>query len=136
MALRFVIQTGSTTPIYRQIADQVRQAVVAGQVNVEDPLPSVRALAEELVVNPNTVARAYAELAREGLVDARAGRGVVIARKRKLFTRTEGKRRLEPMLNALIGEAMVMDFTPEELREAFEAKLGQWNTGQGGKDES
>jgi GntR family transcriptional regulator len=136
MALRFVIQTGSTTPIYRQIADQVRQAVVAGQVNVEDPLPSVRALAEELVVNPNTVARAYAELAREGLVDARAGRGVVIARKRKLFTRTEGKRRLEPMLNALIGEAMVMDFTPEELREAFEAKLAQWNTGQGGKTES
>jgi hypothetical protein len=62
--------------------------------------------------------------------------GVVIARKRKLFTRTEGKRRLEPMLNALIGEAMVMDFTPEELREAFEAKLAQWNTGQGGKTES
>jgi GntR family transcriptional regulator len=136
MALRFVIQTGSTTPIYRQIADQVRQAVVAGQVSVEDPLPSVRALAEELVINPNTVARAYAELAREGLVDAHAGRGVVIARKRKMFTRTEGKRRLEPMLNALIGEAMVMDFTPEELREAFESKLAQWNTGKGGNTES
>jgi hypothetical protein len=53
-----------------------------------------------------------------------------------MFTRTEGKRRLEPMLNALIGEAMVLDYTPEELREAFEAKLAHWNTGKGGKNDS
>ena len=105
-------------------------------MNVEDPLPSVRALAEELVINPNTVARAYAELAREGLVDTRAGRGAFIAQKRKMFTRTEGRRRLEPMLNALIGEAMVMDFTPEELRDAFATKLAQWNTAKGGRTES
>ena len=120
------INTGSATPIYKQITDQVRLAVATGRLAVGDQLPSVRALAEELVVNPNTVARAYTDLAREGLIESRAGRGVFITRKRKMFTREEGRRRLEPLLEGLIGEAMVMDFTRDELREAFEKKLGQW----------
>jgi GntR family transcriptional regulator len=97
--------------------------VVTGKLAVGDQLPSVRALAEELVVNPNTVARAYTDLAREGLIESRPGRGVFITRKRKMFTREEGRRRLEPLLEGLIGEAMVMDFTQEELRAAFEKKL-------------
>src|SRR5512136_63847 len=127
------ISTGSSTPIYRQITDQVRLAVAMGRLGVGDQLPSVRGLAEELVVNPNTVARAYGDLAREGLIESRAGRGVFVTRKRKMFTREEGRRRLEPLLAGLIGEAMVMDFTREELREAFEKKLGQcrWNHAKG-----
>jgi len=48
-----------------------------------------------------------------------------------VFTRAEGRRRIEPMLNTLIGEAMVLGFSPEELREAFEAKLGQWRPMEG-----
>jgi GntR family transcriptional regulator len=99
---------------------------------VEDQLPSVRALAEELVLNPNTVARAYADLGREGLIESRAGRGVFVIRKRKVFTREEGRRRLEPLLDGLVGEAMAMDFTREELKEAFEKKLGQWKEQKGG----
>jgi GntR family transcriptional regulator len=136
MPPRIVIQTGSSTPIYRQIAEQIRLAVASGRLRVEDSLPSVRALAEELVVNPNTVARAYAELAREGVVDARAGLGVFIARKRKMYTRTEGRRRLEPLLRSLIGEAMVLDFSPEELREAFEEQLADWRPAKAEKGES
>ena len=62
-------------------------------------------------MNPNTVARAYADLAREGLIESRAGRGVFVTRKRKVFTREEGWRRLEPLIDAVIGEAMAMDFT-------------------------
>ena len=127
------INTGSNTPIYKQITDQVRMAVAAGKLAVDDPLPSIRALAERLVVNPNTVARAYADLAREGLIESRAGRGVFVTRKRKMFTREEGWRRLEPLMDAAIGEAMVMDFTPQELREAFEKKLGQWKSAKGEK---
>ena len=97
-----------------------------------DQLPSIRALAERLVINPNTVARAYADLAREGLIESRAGRGVFVTRKRKMFTREEGWRRLEPLMDAVIGEAMVLDFTPQELREAIEKKLGQWKPQKGG----
>jgi GntR family transcriptional regulator len=123
--LNIAINTGSATPIYKQITDQVRLAVATRKLAVGDQLPSVRALAEELVINPNTVARAYTDLAREGLIESRAGRGVFITRKRKMFTREEGRRRLEPLLEGLIGEAMVMDFTQEELREALEKKLSQ-----------
>jgi len=137
MPVNFIINTGSNTPIYKQITDQVRHAVTTGRLAVGDQLPSVRALAEDLVVNPNTVARAYGDLMREGLLESRAGRGVFITPKRKIFSRAEGWRRLEPLLQALIGEAMILDFTREELRAAFEEKLGKWKQPEGGdkKDE-
>lgn len=136
MPARYSIQTGSTVPIYRQISEQVRLAVASGKLAVDEPLPSVRQMAEDLVVNPNTVARAYADLAREGVVDSQPGRGVFVARRRKVFTRAEGRRRIEPMLNTLIGEAMVLGFSPDELREALEAKLAQWRPLEGkGKGE-
>ena len=131
MNLSIVISTGSDTPIYRQITDQVRLAVATGRLAIADQLPSVRSLAEELVVNPNTVARAYADLAREGLIESRAGRGVFVIRKRKVFTREEGWRRLEPLIESLIGEAMAMDFGREELRVAIERRLDQWKLSKG-----
>ncbi len=130
--MTFNINTGSNTPIYKQITDQVRLAVTQGKLAVGDQLPSVRALAEDLVVNPNTVARAYADLMREGLLESRAGRGVFITPKRKVFSRAEGRRRLEPLLSTLIGEAMILDFKPEELREAFEEQLSKWKNSKGG----
>ena len=135
MPIVFNINTGSNTPIYRQITDQVRLGVTTGRLAVGDQLPSVRALAEELVVNPNTVARAYADLTREGLLEARAGRGVFITQKRKVFSRAEGWRRLEPLLDALIGEAMILDFTPDDLRKAFEGKLADWKQPKGDQNE-
>ena len=68
------------------------------------------------------------------MIESRAGRGVFVTRKRKMFTREEGRRRLEPLMDGLIGEAMVLDFTQEELRAAFEKKLSQCqrNFGKGG----
>jgi len=131
--MKFIISTGSATPIYRQITEQVRLAVATGKLEVDEQLPSVRALAEELVVNPNTVARAYADLAREGVIASRVGRGVFIIRKRKVFTREEGWRRLEPLIDSLIGEAISLDFAAEEVEEALKRKLQQWKPVKGGK---
>ena len=138
MKFAISISTGSKVPIYKQIADQVWQAVATGRLAVGDQLPSVRALAEELVVNPNTIARVYADLTRDGLIESRAGRGVFIAPKRKVFTREEGWRRLEPLIDAAIGAGMSLDFTHEQLREAFEKKLKLWKPtrgNDGGNDE-
>ena len=135
MAFTFQISTGSTTPIYKQVTDQVRLGVATGKLAIGDSLPSVRALAEEIVVNPNTVARAYADLAREGILEARAGLGVFVTRKRRVFTREEGRRRLEPLLDGLISEALALDYTPQELREAFEKKLARWTPPKGASDE-
>ena len=126
MTLAITISTGSSTPIYKQIADQVRLAVATGKFRVGEQLPSVRVLAEELVLNPNTVAHAYADLARDGFIETRPGRGVFVIRKRRIFSREEARRRLEPVIDALVGQAAAMDFTREELEELFDRKLRQW----------
>ena len=133
MNSNFAINTGSSTPIYKQITDQVKHAIATGRLAAADQLPSVRALAETLVLNPNTVARAYGDLAREGLIESRPGRGVFVIQKRKIFAREEGRRRLAPLLDALVGEAMAMDFTPEELKEMFDKKLSQWKPEKGAR---
>ena len=125
------IAPDSAVPLYDQIKSGLRGLVARGQLKAGDEAPSIRALAVRLKVNPNTVARAYAGLASEGLLEARAGRGVFITRKRKVYSRAEGWRRLEPLLDALIGEAMVLDFTREELRKAFEEKLAKWKQPKG-----
>lgn len=66
-------------PLYLQIMDEVRRALVVGTLRAEDPLPSVRELASELVVNPRTVSQAYRELEREGVVYVRRGQGTFVA---------------------------------------------------------
>ena len=121
--------------IYKQITDQIWQAVAAGKLKVGDQLPSVRALAEELVVNPNTVAHAYADLTRDGLIESRAGRGVFIVERRKVFTQEEAWRRLEPLLDAAIGEAMALNFSRDALKRAFDQKLSLWTPAKGGKSD-
>src|SRR6188474_231170 len=108
-------------------------AVATGRLAVAEQLPSVRALAESLVLNPNTVARAYADLAREGVIESRPGRGVFIIPKRRVFAREEARRRLEPLINTLISEGLAMDFSPDDLQEAFVKKLSQWKNEKRGK---
>src|ERR1051326_1323363 len=66
-------------PLYLQIMDEVRRAVVVGSLRAEDPLPSVRELAAELVVNPRTVSQAYQELEREGVIYVRRGQGTFVS---------------------------------------------------------
>jgi GntR family transcriptional regulator len=131
--MNIVINTGSSVPIYKQITEQVRMAVATGRLTVADQLPSVRALAETLVLNPNTVARAYADLAREGVIETRPGRGVFIITKRKVMAREEARRRLDPLINTLISHGLAMDFSLNELQDAFETKLSQWKNDKGSK---
>jgi GntR family transcriptional regulator len=134
MPLSIAIATGSQVSIYRQIVDQVCAAVVAGRLEENEALPSVRVLADQLLVNPNTVARAYAELARDGIVESRAGRGVFVAPRRQMYTRPERLRRIEPSLNAFVSEALLLGFTPEEIMEQVEARTRDLSPGR--KDKS
>ncbi len=114
MALRFHITPGSTAPIYRQIADQVRTAVATGSLAIGDALPSVRVLATQLVVNPNTVAKAYAELCADGVAEARRGRGVFVARQRQVLSKHERRRRLNELADAFVHQATLLGFSREE----------------------
>jgi GntR family transcriptional regulator len=123
LALEFHITAGSATPIYRQIVDQVRHGVATGSMRAGDQLPSVRALAEQLVINPNTVAKAYGDLVRDGVIDSHQGRGYFIADRRQVYSDDERRRRLDRALDAFISETLVLDFTADEIKDALGKKL-------------
>ena len=126
MSLDFRISTGSTTPIYRQLIDQIRVAALRGRLAQGDQLPSVRALAVRLVINPNTVARAYGELARDGVIESQRGKGYFVARKRQVYAKAERRRRLSVLLEALVSEAALMDFSEDEVVAALRERLREF----------
>jgi GntR family transcriptional regulator len=117
------ITTGAGTPIYRQIVEQVRLGVATGTLAPGDAMPSVRSLAEQHVVNPNTVVKAYAELVRDGILESHHGKGFFVAEKRQVFSRAERLRRLRQALDTFVHEAVFLDFTADEIRQVVDEKL-------------
>jgi len=109
------ISPASDVPIFRQIVQQIQRAVATGRLRVGEQLPPVRALAESLVINPNTVARAYQDLIRDGVLESRAGRGVFVSPQRQIFADAERNRRLQQAAEQLCHEARLLDFTIKEV---------------------
>ena len=122
MPLTISILTGSNVPIYRQIVEQVCAAAVSGRLRDDEALPSVRTLAEQLVLNPNTVARAYSELAREGVIESRPGRGMFVSRRRQLYSGAERRRRMEQAVTSLVAEGFMLGYSPAEIVQLVEAR--------------
>ena len=120
---RITITTGSGTPIYRQIIDQVRLGVATSALVAGQSMPSVRALAEEHLVNANTVVKAYAELVRDGILESHHGKGFFVAQKRQIFSRAERLRRLRQAVEAFVHEAVFLDFNADEIRQVVNEKL-------------
>jgi len=123
LALELSIATGSSVPIYKQITDQVCLAIASGQLLPGDPLPSVRSVAERLVVNPNTVARAYTDLARDGRVVTQPGRALTVAPRRQILSEEERHRRLDAALDEFVRAVVFLDFGREEIGRHLAAKL-------------
>src|SRR6516165_1280985 len=121
--LHITITTGSGTPIYRQIIDQVKLGVATGALAAGDALPSVRSLAEQNVVNANTVIKAYAELVRDGVLESHHGKGFFVAEKRQVYSRAERLRRLRQAVEVFVHEAVFLDFTAEEIQQVVSEKL-------------
>jgi len=125
MAFAFSITAGAASPIFRQLVDQVRLAVATGRLAPGDPLPSVRSLAERLLVNPNTIAKAYAELSRDGVIESLHGKGIFVALPRQMYTKAERLRRISPAVDTLVNEGVSLGFTPEELIESLRQRLAK-----------
>lgn len=130
MALQLRINSGSNLPIYRQIADQIRQSIAMESLRAGETLPSVRGLAEQLVINPNTVARAYSELVREGLVDSSQGRGFFVSERRQLFSAEERQRRLHEAAKQFTNEIAFLDFTREQILRSVDQELNKLKKGK------
>ena len=125
MSFQINITTGGSSPIYRQIFDQIRLAVATGKLAPDEQLPSVRAQAECLVINPNTVARAYNELVQAGIARSHQGRGLFVNGKRTIYKKSERQRRLQPLLDAFVNEAIALDFTADQIVEEVRKKLSR-----------
>jgi len=110
-------------PIYLQLMEQVKHAIETGAVRPGEQLPGIRPLAEELVINPNTVAKAYRELEHEGVIELRHGAGAFVstqARDRKTSDRLRGA---QPLVAATVEKLRARGLTDEEIRRLFEAEL-------------
>jgi GntR family transcriptional regulator len=124
--VRFQLTTGTPEPIYAQIARQVRIAIADGTLVPDERLPSVRRLARELVVNPNTVQKAYAELERAGLVYTRRGTGTFVAKDLPSDTsRGQARERLAALVEALLVEAVHCGLAVEEVVSEIERRAGK-----------
>jgi GntR family transcriptional regulator len=120
MPLAFSIAPASDVPIFRQIVQHLQQAVASRRLPVGEQLPAIRTLAETLLVNPNTVARAYQELIRDGVLESRSGRGVFVAQRRQVFADAERERRLHQAAEQLCHEAILLDFDLPSIRAALD----------------
>ena len=113
--MEFRIDPSSRMPIYRQLTGQLREAIARGRLQPDARLPSVRELSRELVVNPNTIARVYTELEREGVLNTRPGLGVFVAWPKAELTRKARRDRLLLALDQFLTEAVHLGFCEEEV---------------------
>jgi len=111
------------TPIYLQLMEQVKHAVETGALRAGDQLPGIRPLAEELVVNPNTVAKAYRELEHEGVIELRHGAGAFIAATAKGRKVADKVRLAQPIVTGAVEKLRAKGLSDEEIRRLFEAEL-------------
>jgi GntR family transcriptional regulator len=126
--MTFSVDAASRLPIYQQLVLQIREGIARGDLEQEERLASVRQLSSELAVNPNTVARAYTELEREGLLVSRPGLGIFVARQKTELTKAARDRRLSDLLDRCLTEAVHLGYTADEvIRTVTErAEQFQW----------
>ena len=119
----FHVNPSSGVPIYVQVEAQIKNAIAAGALKSGQPLPSVRKLAAELGINPNTAARAYQELERDGTITTVPGGGTFVAGGQPRFLKSERIRRLQPYARQIavegtqlgLNETEILDLVQEEL---------------------
>jgi GntR family transcriptional regulator len=121
--MEFQCDPTSRVPIYRQLMDQIRQAVARGRLRAGSRLPSVRVLSRELVVNPNTVARAYTELEREGVLNTRQGLGVFVAEPQAELSASARRERLSAALDRFLTEAVHLGFSSDDVMSAVAKRI-------------
>lgn len=121
----FRVDPGSGEPLYQQLVRQIKNAIVARALSAGERLPPVRDMAAELVINPNTVARAYRELEWEGLLESTPGRGTFVRADPPRIGRIERRQRLRPFADRLVAEGLALGFTPAELASELKRAMAE-----------
>ena len=123
--MSFKIDTSGSAPIYQQIVEQITRAVALGRLKPEDPLPSVRQLALDLTINPNTVARAYLELEHQGFIYKRQGQGTYICTRAPGVARRERNKVVAGLLEKAIEEALASGMSASEIHALFDQLIAK-----------
>jgi GntR family transcriptional regulator len=116
------ISASDGVPIYLQIVNQIKYLIASGRLKAEDEMPPIRVLAERLIVNPNTVARAYRELEAAGLVEKRRTAGTYVSDQGSPLARRERVKILSGRIDALLAESRQMDVPFDELIQLIEQR--------------
>jgi len=120
---QFALDLHSGVPVYRQLVDQVRGGIASGSLSAGDQLPTVRQLAVDLAINPNTVMRAYRELELGGLLETHQGTGTFISDKKPEKKTAERERQLGQMISEFAARAGAAGFTLEEVIDRLQELL-------------
>jgi GntR family transcriptional regulator len=115
----FRLDTHSGVPVYRQLIDQVQAAIASGTLAAGDQLPTVRQVAVDLAINPNTVLRAYREMEIRGLLDSQQGTGTFIADRKIEYSQAEHDRKLGQLVGEFVSRAGSSGFTLKQLMAAL-----------------
>jgi len=117
------IRPNSGEPIYQQLTRQLKHAISTGSLKPGDQLPTVRELAEQLVINPNTVARSYKELFAEGLVEGTQGSGTYVNKALPRIKTQEREARIEPFIDQLIAESSLLGISKQDLLKLIQERI-------------
>ena len=121
----FRLDAASGVPVYRQLIDQVTGGMAAGSLEAGDQLPTVRQVAVDLSINPNTVVRAYRELEIRGVLETQQGTGTFISRQKVRRDEVERQRQLAQIVTDFVARAGAAGFTVEELVEQLQDRLNE-----------
>lgn len=121
--LMLQLSAADPRPLGKQITDGIRLQIASGELPVGSQLPSVRGLAQQLTINPNTVAKAYTELTTEGWLDARQGLGLFVAEPRQLLSDAERERRLNMAVDSFTAEVVGLGYPLETVLARLESTL-------------
>jgi len=115
----FRLDGHSGVPVYRQLIDQVQAAVASGALTMGDQLPTVRQVAVDLAINPNTVSRAYREMEIRGMLDTQQGTGTFVADWKVEYSKDERERMLGQLVGEFVSRAGAAGFTLKQLMKAL-----------------
>ncbi len=115
------LNPSSGTPLYLQLVEHLKHSIETGAIRAGEQLPSVRRMAEDLLINPNTVVRAYRDLEHEGIVVSKHGSGVFVSE--SIVARTELMKKAEPILRSAVDRLESLDLIEEDIRRLMENEL-------------
>jgi GntR family transcriptional regulator len=125
--MQIKIDNASDRPVYQQIIDQVKRDIAIGRLGRDEKLPTVRQLAGQLAINPNTIAKAYQQLEREGIITTRPGSGAFVANLDSDLSGSVKKKLISEDLERAVVDAFHMQIDSQTLLKWFNEAIGKFN---------